>query len=232
MWSEAVTAVACPGHSQSMMPLPKGLPTLQAMHTKIWMHVDNVFMTEDLVEFLTPSLRGLGTHHIPIHTMIDPGIPSATLEPYWNYRTADWKVFRVELSIQLTQIPEPTVLRDDAQFQQAVTRLTTAIQATTEAVVLLSKPVPHSRRGWNEELMMFKKRLNKLNNKSYKYRAIADHPAHSAHRDIRNKYGKVIKHAKTQHWQDLEMVRGLTYGQQTVTSPIHQVTAGGNAYPH
>ena len=96
-------------------------------------------MTEDLAEHLiccdsAPSLRGPGTDHIPIHTMIDTGIPSAALEPYRNYRTVDWKVFREELAVQLTQIPELTVLRDDTQFQQVVSGLTAAIQATTEAV--------------------------------------------------------------------------------------------------
>ena len=196
------------------MTLPKGLPTLQAMRTKNWTRVDNVFMTEDLAELLiccdtAPSLRGPGTDHIPIHTVIDTGIPSTTLEPYRNYRTVDWKVFREELAVQLTQIPEPTMLQDDAQFQQAITGLTVAIQATTEVIVPLSKPVPHSRRWWNEELMALKKRLNKLNNESYKYRAIADHPTHNAHRDIRNKYGEAIKCAKTQHWQNfLETAQG------------------------
>ena len=103
------------------MALPKGLPTLQAMRTKNWTHVNNVFMTEDLAELLiccdmAPSLRGPGTDHIPIHTVIDTGIPSATLEPYQNYQTVDWKVFREELAIQLTQILELTMLQDDTQF--------------------------------------------------------------------------------------------------------------------
>ena len=79
-------------------------------------------MTEDLAELLiccdtAPSLQGPGMDHIPIHTVIDTGIPSAALEPYCNYRTVDWKVFREELAVQLTQILEPTVLRDDTQFQ-------------------------------------------------------------------------------------------------------------------
>ena len=69
------------------MMLPKGLPTLQAMRTKNWTCVDNVFMTEDLAELLiccntAPSLQGPGMNHIPIHTVIDTGIPSAALEPY------------------------------------------------------------------------------------------------------------------------------------------------------
>ena len=57
------------------MALLKGLPTLQVMSTKIWTCVDNVFMLEDLTELLvccdtTPRLRGPGTDHVPIHTIM------------------------------------------------------------------------------------------------------------------------------------------------------------------
>ena len=118
------------------MTLLKGLPTLQAMHTKNWMHIDNIFMTEDLAKLLiccdmAPSLKGPGTDHIPIHTVNNTGIPNTTLELYRNYWTVDWKVFWEELAMQLTQILELTVLQDDTQFQQAVKSLTVAIQATT-----------------------------------------------------------------------------------------------------
>ena len=80
------------------MALPKGLPTLEAMCTKNWMHVDNVFMSEGLMELLiccdtTPGLRGPGTDHVPIHTITNTGIPPTTLELYQNYKTVDWKTF-------------------------------------------------------------------------------------------------------------------------------------------
>ena len=121
----------------------------------------------------------------------------------------DWKAYQEELAQQLVLIPEPAMLQDNMQFQHAVASLTAAIQATTDIVVPLSKPVPHSRRWWNKELTALKKCLNKLNNESYRYRALADHPSHEAHKDICNKYGKAIKWAKTQHWQDfLEMAQG------------------------
>ena len=82
------------------------------------------------------------------------------------------------------------------QFQGAVTDLTKAIQATIEATIPMSKPVLHSRCWWSDELTMLKKRLNKLNNESYRYQALADHPAHGALKDIRNKYSDAIKCAK------------------------------------
>ena len=98
---------------------------------------------------------------------------------------------------------------NDTQFQNAVASLTEAIQATTNIVVPFSKPVPHSRCWWNEELSALKKCLNKLNNESYRFRVLDDHPAHEALKDIHNKYGDAIKWAKTQHWQDfLEVAQG------------------------
>ena len=159
------------------------------MSTKNWMRVDNVFMSEDLTELLVccdtaPGLRGPGMDHVPIHTIIDTGILPTAFEPYRNFRTADWKALWEELAQQLTRIPEPSMLRDDAQFQDAVTDLTEAIQATIEAVVPLSKPVLHSRHWWNDELSGLKKHLNKLNNESYRFKALVDHPAHDALKDI------------------------------------------------
>ena len=78
-------------------------------------------MSEELTELLiccdtAPGLKGPGTDHVPIHTMADTGIPSVAVEPYWNYRTVDWKAFREELAQQLTQIPEPGILHNDTQF--------------------------------------------------------------------------------------------------------------------
>ena len=196
------------------MALPKGLPMLQSMITKNWTHVDNIFMLEELTELLiccdmALGLRGPGTDHVPIHTTVDTRILSVTVEPYWNYRMVDWKAFREELAQQLTQIPEPGILCDDTWFQDAVTDLTKVIQATIKATIPISKPALHLRCWWSDELTMLKKHLNKLNNESYRYRALVDHLAHGALKDIHNKYSDAIKHAKMQHWLDfLEAAQG------------------------
>ena len=78
------------------MTLLKGIPTLQAMATKNWTCVDNVFMSEDLTGLLircdtAPNLRGPGTNHMPVHTIIDTGVPQIVPEPYRDYRVVDWK---------------------------------------------------------------------------------------------------------------------------------------------
>ena len=87
-----------------VMTLPKGIPTLQAMATKNWTHVDNIFMSEDLAELLihcdtTPNLRGPGTDHVPVHTIIDTGVPQIVPEPYRDYRVVDWKAFQDRKSV-------------------------------------------------------------------------------------------------------------------------------------
>ena len=145
-----------------VMTLPKGLPMLEAMHTKNWTCVDNVFMLEGLAGLMiccdtTPSLRGPGTDYVPIHTIIDTGIPPTAFEPYQNYKAVDWKAFQEELTQQLVQILEPAILHDDMQFQSAVISLTKAIQAATDRVIPVSKPAPHSRQWWNKVLSALKK---------------------------------------------------------------------------
>ena len=86
-----------------VMALLKGLPTLQAMNMKNWTHVDNIFMSEELTGLLiscstAPNLRGPGTDHMPILTVINTRIPLVVPEPYRDYCTADWKAFRQDLA--------------------------------------------------------------------------------------------------------------------------------------
>ena len=101
------------------------------------------------------------------------------------------------------------MLRNNTQFHSAIAGLTKAIQATTTAVVPLAKLIPHLRHWWNQELLVLKKKLNRLNNQSYKLRALADHPVHVEHREACNRYNDVIRCAKTEHWQEfLEGAQG------------------------
>ena len=66
------------------------------------------------------------------------------LKPTYNFRLADWEDVLENLSIRLTEIPEPAPLRDDESFQQAVKDLTEALQDTIRTRVKLKKPVPQS----------------------------------------------------------------------------------------
>ena len=87
----------------------------------------------------------------------------------------NWEHFRKELVKQLEHLPDLRVLKTTDEFNDAVNALTTAIQDTIEAAVLLSKLVPHLYRWWNKELSDLKRKKNRLNNLSYIYGAITDH---------------------------------------------------------
>ena len=145
----------------------------------------------------------------PSTQSLTTGIASIVPEPYRNYHAVDWKAFCEHLAQQLAQIPRPQMLQNNTQFHGAIARLTEAIQATTIAVVPLAKLTQHSRHWWNQDLLVLKKKLNRLNNQSYKFRALADHPIHAEHKEARNRYSDAIKHAKTEHWQEfLEGAQG------------------------
>ena len=86
------------------------------------------------------------------------------------------------------------------------------------------KPAPHSRCWWNGELSALKKQLNRLNNQSYRFRALTDHPIHVKHREAHNKYSEAIKQAKSVHWQEfLDSAQGadIWMANRYISNPIN-----------
>ena len=114
----------------------------------------------------------------------------------------DWKEFREELELQLSELPAPRQLTSEATLLGTIDGLMRAIQDTVQAKVPVSRQSPHSKRWWNKELSMLKRKKNQLSNASYKYRAVPDHPIHEEHRVIRNQYMNEIRSAKKAHWAD------------------------------
>src|SRR6266481_4481593 len=112
----------------------------------------------------------------------------------------DWEKFREELAERLSDIPAPQKIHTDMQFQGAIEDLTQAVQEAIAAVIPVSQPMPHLRRWWSKELSSLKKAMNRLSNKVYKMRTLADHPVHGEYRKICNDYGDAIKRAKAVHW--------------------------------
>lgn len=122
----------------------------------------------------------------------------------------NWTEYRERLAANLADHPAPRELKNERDFNSAVSSLTQALQDTIEEVVPLSKPevvplskpVPHSRWWWNPDLKHLKKEKNRLNHLSYLHRACTDHPSHSERRDICTKYATAIQEAKSQHWEE------------------------------
>src|SRR6266481_5666871 len=78
-----------------------------------------------------------------------------------------------------------------------------AVQEAIATVIPVSQPMPHlrsQRRWWSKELSSLKKAMNRLSNKAYKMRTLADHPVHGEYRKICNNYGDTIKRMKVVHW--------------------------------
>jgi len=68
--------------------------------------------------------------------------------------------------------------------------------------VPVSRPAPHTKHWWSNDLMELKKAKNTLSGVSYRFSMVSDHSLHEQHRAIRNKYGDAITKAKQEHWWD------------------------------
>ena len=153
-------------------------------------------------------LRGPGTDHVPVLTTLDFEVAMGVEELCRNFRATDWDKFREVLANWLCDILGPCALLTDWQFQRAVDGLMQVLQAMIETVVPVPWPSPHSRRWWSRDLSQLKKEMNWLGSQSYRYRALADHPSHGAHKQAWGRYSEAIKQAKEQHWHNF--LEGIT----------------------
>lgn len=81
-----------------VMPLPKGIPTLEHMVTKRLSRPDNVFCTPGLEDCITscdvdPELRPPCTDHFPIVTRLTLAQAKSDPNHNFNFRDTDWTVF-------------------------------------------------------------------------------------------------------------------------------------------
>ena len=83
-----------------------------------------------------------------------------------------------------------------------IAKLDLAIKMSIKEVVPLSKPSPYTKRWWNKDLMIMKKKKERLARKSYKRRAEDENPIHEEFRQARNLYSEAIWKAKDNHWVD------------------------------
>jgi len=183
---------------------------------------------------MDPRRQGLGTDHMPILTTLDISMPKKDKGVCRNFREADWDKFRKELEAQLCLIPDPCTLLDEVQFRRAIDDLTKALQQTIEAAVPLSRPSPPLTQMVEQRPVPAEERTEPARSQSYKYRAIDNHPSHSAHKATRGEYRDAIKHAKEQHWQGFseEVRHGAVDGSSICHQPNRrwQVRPGSLRY--
>jgi hypothetical protein len=177
------------------------------MTTGNWTRPDNIFASANMEQLIVRCdtdtwLRGPGTDHVPILTVIDLSLECKVSPLSPNFRMSDWKVFNEELEARLVDILLPAILKTEAEFQDTVTNLTSMLQDVIHTTVPVSKPCLHSKRWWSKELSNLKKAKNKLSSYSHKYRAVSDHPSHEQHKAVRKQYGDTIVKAKQLHWAE------------------------------
>ena len=185
--------------------LPKDKPTLQSTSSGNWTRPDNVFCTDHTINFFikcdtAPKLRAPKTDHVPILSTLDLEIPQAPTSANHNYREVDWEKFNEQLTSRLSNIPAPTVLTNEHDFQTAANNLFRTLNEVIETEVPKSKPNPHAKCWWTRELTMMLERKHQLSELSYKFRALPNHPSHEEHRAHRNRLTEAISQMKKDHW--------------------------------
>jgi len=81
------------------MVLPPGTPMLQLLATGNWTRVDNVFVSEGLVDRIVicdtdPQQRGPCTDHMPVLTMVELKVLEREEEAQGNFGETEWDDFR------------------------------------------------------------------------------------------------------------------------------------------
>lgn len=189
------------------MALPPGRPTLQALSTGNWTRPDNVWCTSHTLDLFTrcdtdPGLRGPNTDHVPILSVLNTPITRNEKTPTRNFRATDWTEFSAHLDAILSNAPEPRRLSSNEEFQAALNIISASIKSTIEIHVPMSKPLPHTKRWWTQELSNMRKRKNRLSRESYRWRGLPDHPSHQQHRDASKEYAALIEKTKRTHWEE------------------------------
>ena len=188
------------------MALPPNIPTLQALSTGNWTRPDNVWCTNQTADIFTqcntdPGLRGPNTDHLPILSMLDFPLTRNTPKPTRNFRITDWEAFSDHLTTLLSH-NEPKKLTSEIEFRAALNTINTALKATVEEKVPISKNFPFTKRWWTHELTTLRRKKQRLANNSHRWRGIPDHPSHQSHRETSKEYSKMIEATKREHWED------------------------------
>src|SRR6266481_3290789 len=94
------------------MALPPGTPMLQLLAMGNWTRVDNVFVSEGLVDHVVvcntdPQQRGPCTDHVLVLTTVELKILEREEEACRNFRETEWDDFKEELAERLIHIPGP-----------------------------------------------------------------------------------------------------------------------------
>jgi hypothetical protein len=149
------------------MALPEGMATLRANSTGNFTRVDNVFLSDTLLNTVIkctarPEDLPPRTDHFPIETILDISAPLVEATPRRNFRAVDWEDFNKALQTRLGRLPPPTKICTINEFRERTRRLDKVVDDTIAEKVPFSRLCPHSKRWWNQDLKKARQETWKL----------------------------------------------------------------------
>ncbi|PPR03263.1 hypothetical protein CVT24_012827 [Panaeolus cyanescens] len=195
------------GKHGMVMALPQGIPTLQHMVTKKHSRPDNVFCTEATSERIARcevlhGERPACTDHYPIVTEVELGRTEAEEEERRNYRMADWKKINKNIEKRMEGWRWGEDIESREEFEEAAEWMTANLKGALEEEVKPTKPLPDEKRWWTRELETLKKAKNRIASKSFKFRALMDHPIHEQARKAARDFAAEVIKAKRTRWEE------------------------------
>ena len=127
-------------------------------------------------------------------------IPQTDKPPIHDFHGVDFNDFNEALKTNLPSFPLPSRLSNRANFESAVSSLTSSIQQTIVDQILLRNLCPFTKRWWTGELMVLKKAKNYFSNDAHKVRHIIDHPIHALHKQAVKEFTAAISKMASDHW--------------------------------
>jgi hypothetical protein len=114
------------------MALAKRTPTHRHNVTKKWTRLDQVFISEHLLEAVIicdtlPEEHRVNMDHIPIVTVIDVELTKAPAQVTRNFRDVDWEKFRNMLEDKLVALGPPKHIKTPDTLNRTCDKLTCAL---------------------------------------------------------------------------------------------------------
>ena len=187
--------------------LPPGLPTHLHNVTKKWSRLDQVFISEELMDSVIacetlPDTPGINTDHIPILTSLDLDLARVPSNPPRNFRNVDWEKFEKALAIKLDSLPPASPIRSAGELNNACSKLTEAIQETISANVPTTSLGIKAKRWWTKELKKLRQTANNKGRKASKFKDWPEHHSHEERREANKIFQKTMERTKRQHWRN------------------------------
>jgi hypothetical protein len=187
------------------MALPCDIPTLQALRSKNFTRPDDVFCSTSLLPaFITcttdPAKMPPKTDHFPVIQVLE--LEHTLLEhvPTPLYKKIHWEEYRNRLLKTLIGLERRDSYDTVESVMDAIRAVKDAVWATTKAVAKFSKPSPHVKRWYTEEMRDLRRAHARLERNAYAQRFLPDHPVHAAARDAACAYCKAVTQGKAHHW--------------------------------